>query len=105
VARKERFLGEMDLVLPWQVMLNPIKTKYPKGSRGRQPVRVETLLRIYFMQQWYRLSDPAMEDSLYDIESMCRFAKADLETIPDETTICRFRHYLEAGNLTRKLFR
>ena len=104
VTRKERFLGEMDSVLPWSVMLKPIKTKYPKGSRGRPPVPVESLLRIYFMQQWYGLSDPAMEDSLYDIESMRRFAKLDLESIPDETTICRFRHYLEARNLTKKLF-
>jgi len=104
VTRKERFLGEMDSALPWQVMLKPIKTNYPKGSRGRPPILVETLLRIYFMQQWYGLSDPAMEDSLYDIESMRRFAKVDLETIPDETTICRFRHYLEARNLTKKLF-
>ncbi len=104
VTRKERFLGEMDSVLPWSVMLKPIKAKYPKGSRGRPPVSVETLLRIYFMQQWYGLSDPAMEDSLYDIESMRRFAKVDLESIPDESTICRFRHYLEARNLTKKLF-
>jgi len=104
ITRKERFLGEMDSVLPWSVMLKPIKTKYPKGSRGRPPVSVETLLRIYFMQQWYALSDPAMEDSLYDIESMRRFAKVDLESIPDETTICRFRHYLEARHLTKKLF-
>ena len=105
VTRKERFLGEMDAALPWSVLLKPIKRHYPKGSRGRPPVSGEALLRIYFMQQWYGLSDPAMEDSLYDIESMRRFAQVDLESIPDETTICRFRHYLEARNLTEKLFR
>ena len=75
ITRKERFLGEMDSVLPWSVMLKPIKTKYPKGSRGLPPVSVDTLLRIYFMQQWYGLSDPAMEYSLYDIESHAPFCK------------------------------
>jgi len=104
VTRKERFLGEMDSVLPWAVLLKPIKRQYPKSSRGRPPIPVETLLRIYFMQQWYGLSDPAMEDSLYDIESMRRFAKIDLDQVPDETTLCRFRHYLEARNLTQKMF-
>jgi len=103
VTPKERLLGEMDSALPWSMMLKPIKTKYPKGARGRPPVSVETLLRIYVKQQWYALSDPAMDDSLYDIESMRRFAPMDLESISDETTICRFRHYLEARNLT-KLF-
>lgn len=104
VTRKERFLQEMDQLLPWPVLLKPIRRKYPKGRQGRPPVPAETLLRIYFMQQWYALSDPAMEDSLYDIESMRRFAGVGLENIPDETTICKFRHFLETHNLTQKLF-
>jgi transposase, IS5 family len=103
-TRKERFLGEMDAILPWPVLLKPIKRKYPKGDRGRPPVSLERMLRIYFMQQWYALSDPAMEDSLYDIESMRRFAGVDLESIPDESTICKFRHFLETHELTKKLF-
>lgn len=103
-TRKERFLTEMDAILPWSVLLKPIKRKYPKGEHGRPPVAPERLLRIYFMQQWYALSDPAMEDSLYDIESMRRFAGVDLERIPDETTICKFRHFLERHHLTQKLF-
>ena len=70
VARKKRFLKEMGLVLPWAVLLKPIKRQYPKSSRGRPPVPVKTLLRIDFMRQWYGLSDPAMEGSLYDMESM-----------------------------------
>ena len=64
---------------------------------------VETMLRIYFMQQWYGMSDPGMEDSLYEVESMRRFAGIDLRTVPDETTICKFRHYLEENGLTEKL--
>ena len=63
------------------------------------------MLRVYFMQQWYGLSDPAMEDSLYDVESMRRFAGVDLDHIPDETTICKFRHFLERHRLTEALFR
>ena len=63
------------------------------------------MLRIYFLQQWYGLSDPGMEDSLYDVESMRRFARVDLECIPDETTILKFRHFLEAHRLTEALFR
>ena len=62
-------------------------------------------MRIYFMQQWYGLSDPAMEDSLYDVESMRRFAGVDLDHIPDETTICKFRHFLERHQVTAALFR
>jgi IS5 family transposase len=103
-TRKERFLREMDEILPWSVLLKPIKRKYPKGLRGRPPVLLETMLRIYFMQQWYGLSDPSMEDSLYDIESMRRFAKVELDAIPDETTICKFRHFLESHQLTKTLF-
>ena len=104
ITRKEKFLGEMEKVLPWQILLEPVRRHYPKGKRGRPPVSVETLLRTYFMQQWYGLSDPAMEDSLYDSESMRRFAGVDFDSIPDETTICKFRHYLERHKLTEELF-
>ena len=62
-TRKERFLGEMDEVLPWPVLLAPILEHYPKPGKGRRPIGAEVMLRIYFMQQWYALSDPAMEDS------------------------------------------
>jgi len=104
-TRKEKFLGEMDTILPWKRLLKPILKRYPKPPVGRPPIPAEVMLRIYFMQQWYGLSDPAMEDSLYDIESMRRFAGVNLETIPDETTICKFRHFLEANHLTKKLFK
>ncbi len=104
MTRKERFLGEMDEVLPWKLLLKPIRQHYPKAGNGRRPISPEVMLRIYFMQQWYQLSDPAMEDSLYDIEAMRRFARVDLASIPDESTICRFRHFLETHELTKKLF-
>ena len=101
---KERFLREMDEVLPWADLLQPIVRKYPKPGQGRRPIPAATMLRIYFMQQWYGLSDPAMEDSLYDVVSMRRFAGVGLESIPAETTICKFRHFLERHGLTEVLF-
>lgn len=104
-TRKEKFLSEMDEILPWKQLLSPIRKHYPKAGNGRRPYPLESMLRIYFMQQWYQLSDPAMEDSLYDIESMRRFAKLSLDTIPDESTILGFRHLLERYELTAKLFR
>lgn len=103
-TRKEAFLGEMSELLPWQQLLKPILRKYPKAGQGRQPIGADIMLRVYFMQQWYSLSDPSMEDSLYDIESMRRFAGIDIESIPDETTILNFRHFLERHRLTAKLF-
>ena len=103
-TRKERFLGEMDEVLPWDDLLQPILRKYPKPGQGRRPIPAATMLRIYFMQQWYGLSDPGMEDSLYDVASMRRFAGVALDAIPDETTICKFRHFLERHRLTEVLF-
>ena len=103
-TRRERFLEEMDAVLPWEILLKPIERKYPKAGNGRRPIGAEVMLRIYFMQQWYGLSDPGMEDSLYDVESMRRFAGVDINGVPDETTICKFRHFLEGHGLTEALF-
>ena len=103
-TRKERFLGEMDTILPWDELLKPILEKYPQPGKGRQPIPAEVMLRIYFLQQWYGLSDPGMEDSLYDVESMRRFAGVELEGIPDESTILKFRHFLERHGLTEQLF-
>jgi IS5 family transposase len=105
-TRRERFLEEMDKVIPWGTLLAEIKKYYPKAGNGRHPMPLEQMLRIYFMQQWYGLSDPAMEDALYDIESMRRFAGIDLveDAIPDETTILNFRHLLERHRLTEEIF-
>jgi len=101
-ARRERFWVEMEAVVPWSELLSVIEPYYPKsGRRGRQPVPLET----YFMQQWYALSDPGMEDALLEIESMCRFARLELsvDALPDETTILNFRHLLEKHELSKRM--
>jgi len=106
VTRRAQFLSEMEAVVPWARLLAVIDPHYPKAVQGRPPHPMPRMLRIYFMQQWFNLSDPAMEDALYDSESMRRFAGIDLTTdlVPDETTILRFRHLLEKHQLTQKLF-
>jgi IS5 family transposase len=106
VTRREHFLVEMDAVIPWGRLLELIEPHYPKAGGGRQPHPMERMLRIYFMQHWFNLSDPQAEDSLYDIESMRRFAGIELteDEIPDESTILRFRHLLEAHHLTEQIF-
>ena len=108
VTRRERFLKEMDQVVPWAGILGLIEPHYPKAGNGTQPMPMPmgTMLRIYFMQQWFNLSDPAMEDALYDSESMRRFAGIELEddAVPDESTILRFRHLLEQHKLTERIF-
>src|SRR5271163_2949557 len=106
VTRRERFLAEMDAVIPWSRLLALIEPHYPKAGNGTQPKPMEQMLRVYFMQNWFNLSDPQAEDSLYDIESMRRFAGIELmgHDIPDETTILRFRHLLEQHQLTERIF-
>jgi IS5 family transposase len=106
VTRRERFLAEMDAVIPWEPILALIEAHYPKAGNGTQPMPMERMLRIYFMQQWFNLSDPAAEDSLYDSESMRRFAGIELveDAVPDESTILRFRHLLEQHQLTEQIF-
>jgi transposase, IS5 family len=106
VTRRERFLAEMDAVIPWKHLNRLIEPHYPKAGNGTQPMPQERMLRIYFMQQWFNLSDPAAEDALYDSESMRRFAGIELveDAVPDETTILRFRHLLEKHALTQSIF-
>ena len=106
VTRRERFLAEMDGVIPWTRLLGLIAPHYPKAGNGRQPLGMEKMLRIYFLQQWFNLSDPQAEDAIYDSESMRRFARVELgdEVVPDESTILRFRHLLERHGLTQAIF-
>jgi len=106
ITRRERFLREMDQVIPWGSIQGLIEPHYPKAGNGTQPMPMERMLRIYFMQQWFNLSDPSMEDSLYDSESMRRFAQIELmdDAVPDESTILRFRHLLEQHKLTEQIF-
>nr|WP_019605286.1 IS5/IS1182 family transposase [Teredinibacter turnerae] len=103
-TRKEKFLLEMDKLLPWNELERPIARYYSKSLRGRKPFPLSSMLRIHCMQLFYNLSDPAMEDTLYEIESMRRFAGISIDTVPDETTILNFRHLLERHNLGKKLF-
>jgi IS5 family transposase len=106
VTRREQFLAEMDRVIPWAQLLALIAPYYPKAGKGRQPLGLEKMLRIYFLQQWFNLSDPQAEDAIYDSESMRRFAGVELseDVVPDETTILRFRHLLEEHRLTEAIF-
>ena len=104
-TRKEIFLAEMDQVVPWKALLKLIEPHYPKmGRPGRQPYPLSTMLRVHFLQQWYALSDPAMEEALYDTAVMRRFAElSGLDDIPDETTILNFRRLLETHDLAPKI--
>ncbi|MDP1667898.1 MAG: IS5 family transposase [Erythrobacter sp.] len=108
VTRREQFLAEMDAVVPWGRLLALIEPYYPKAGPkgGRPPMSLETMLRVYFLQNWYCLSDPMAEETLYDSEAMRRFAGIELgdDRIPDETTILNFRHFLERHGLTEAIF-
>ena len=105
-TRRAVFLREMDRVVPWSALCALIEPFYPRPGNGRPPIGVERMLRIYFLQQWFNLSDPAVEEALYDSQAMRGFVGIDLgrQPVPDETTVCRFRHLLEAHDLGRRLF-
>jgi transposase, IS5 family len=96
-TRRAEFLEEMELVVPWAKLVALVEPHYPKAGNGRRPVGVERMLRIYFLQQWFNLSDPAVEEALYDSPLMREFVGIDLgrEPVPDESTVCKFRHLLE----------
>lgn len=100
-SRRELFLETMDGVMPWAELLSLIEPHYPKGEKGRPPVGFEIMLRLYFVQHWFALSDPAAEDALYDSAALRRLVGVDLgrAPAPDETTILNFRHLLEAHDL------
>ena len=104
-TRKREFLDEMNLVVPWAELVGLIQPHAPAGKTGRPPFAVETLLRIHFMQQWFTLSDPAMEEALYDTPLYGEFARLDpgISRLPDESTILRFRHLLEANDLALQI--
>jgi len=104
-THREKFLEQMDELVPWKQLENKIRRYYPVSGEGRKPYPLPVMLRIHCMQLFYNLSDPAMEDTLYEIESMRRFAGLSLSgAIPDETTILHFRHLLEKHQLGSKLF-
>jgi transposase, IS5 family len=99
--RRAAFLEEMDQVVPWSALCLLVEPHYPKAVNGRRPVGIDRMLRIYFLQQWFNLSDPAVKEALYDSPLMRQFAQIDLgnEPVPDETTVCKFRHLLEEHSL------
>jgi IS5 family transposase len=106
-TRRERFLDEMNRVVPWAELVAVIEPVSPKADGpGRPPVGIERMLRLHCLQQWFNLSDPAVEEALYDSRAMRQFVGIDLgrEPVPDETTICKFRHLLEAHELGKQLF-
>jgi IS5 family transposase len=106
VTRREKFLARMEEIIPWARLLAVIEPFYPKGERGRPPVGLERMLRMYFLQQWYGLADEALEDALYDSQALRGFARMDLaaEGVPDATTLLKFRRRLETHDLCKGLF-
>ena len=106
ITRREKFLARLEAPLPWTQLLAVLDPFYPKGQRGRPPVGLERMLRVYFLQQWYGLADEALEDALYDSQALQGFALIDLqaEGVPDATTLLKFRHLLETHDLCKGLF-
>lgn len=108
-TRRAQFLAEMDRIIPWAELTGAVESVYPKPSEagGRPPIPLERMLRIYFLQLWFNLSDPAVEEALYDSAAMRSFVGIDLgvEAAPDETTVCKFRHLLERNKLGKTLLK
>ncbi len=106
-TRKREFLEEMNRVVPWAALVQIVAPHYPKARTGRPPFGIETMLRIHYLQQWFGLSDPAMEEALHDIPLYREFAKLEgvMARLPDETTILRFRHLLEKHDLAADMLR
>jgi len=104
-TRREKFLADMEIVVPWDRLVALIEPHYPKGERGRPPMGIERMLRIYFLQQWYGLADELLEETIYDSQAMRGFTGIDLsvENVPDATTLLKFRHLLEAHKLTARI--
>lgn len=104
-TRRREFLAEMERVVPWDELVTLVRPFLPEGRRGRPPFGPESLLRIHFMQQWFNLSDPAMEEALHDVPLFREFAGLDGwdEKLPDESTILRFRHVLEKHKLAPQI--
>jgi len=105
-SRRAEFLSQMEQVVPWAELVGLIEPHYPSSDKGRPAIGLERMLRIYFLQQWFNLSDPAVEDALYESPSMRGFVGIDLgrEPAPDETTVCKFRHLLERHELGKRIF-
>lgn len=105
-TKREEFLETMDEIIPWDEWVEAIEPYYPKGELGRPPIEIEKMLRMYLLQIWFNLSDPATEDSIYDSYAMRKFTGIDfmIESVPDETTLCKFRHLVEQNGLGKLFF-
>lgn len=105
-TKREEFLDSMDKMIPWDHWVNMIRPYYPSGKRGRPPKDIETMLRMYLMQNWFNLSDAAIEDSIYDSYAMRNFMHLDFltEQVPDATTLLHFRHLLEKNKIGEQIF-
>jgi IS5 family transposase len=104
-SKREQFLEAMNAIVPWKEVEALIEPHYPKAGNGRQPVGLSIMLRVYFLQQWFNLSDPGVEEALYESPVLRRFAGVDLgrAPAPDETTVLRFRHLLEEFELCGRI--
>ncbi len=105
-TKREEFLNEMDEIIPWDHWVDIIRPFYPSGKRGRPPKEIETMLRMYLMQNWFNLSDAGIEDAIYDSYSMRKFMHIDFleEQVPDSTTLLHFRHLIEDKKIGEKIF-
>ena len=105
-TKREQFLDMMDAIIPWNQWINIIQPYYPSGKRGRPTRGIETMLRMYLMQNWFNLSDEAIEDAVYDSYAMRTFMHIDFteQQVPDATTLLKFRHLLEEHQLGEKIF-
>jgi IS5 family transposase len=106
IPKRAQFLAEMDRVVPWASLCAVVEPVYPKPGNGRPPIALERMLRMYFLAHWFNLADGALEEAVHDSEAMRRFIDIDLarELVPDETTVCKFRHLLERNHLGVRLF-
>jgi transposase, IS5 family len=107
-TRKREFLDEMERVVPWAALVAVVEPYYPRAKTGRPPFAIEIMLRIHYLQQWFNLSDPAMEETLHDMPLFREFARlprGGVARLPDETTILRFRHLLEKQDLATDMLR
>src|SRR3954463_9734310 len=105
-TRRDKFLAEMNAVVPWARLVERLAPLYPKGERGRPPIGLERMLRVYFVQQWYGLSDEGLEDAFYDSQALRGFAGIELnrDPVPDATTVLHFRHWLEGHEVSKGVF-
>ena len=106
VTKRATFLAQMNRVVPWEALCAVVEPVYPKVGNGRPPIALERMLRMYFLAHWFNLADAALEEAIYESESMRRFVDIDLgrDRVPDETTVCKFRHLLERNQLGATLF-